>query len=383
MRALHTVLVFPAWRDNPYLNLMSLAPRAGGFAFTGVTTFDSLVTASGRLVAGDLLHLHWTSPILQRAESEADAWAALETFTALLVDLRTRGVRVIWTVHNQLPHELAYRDAEIALHRVLAEQVDAVHIMAPATPRVLAEICELPADRIRQIAHPSYLGVYGKAPSQTEARRALGLAPDEKTVLFLGQIRPYKGLGTLLSAIRALDARGEPVPTLLLAGSATPEAQAEIEAALPVGAKAITRFEFIPDGEVPIWFAAADLAVFPYTAILNSGSLHLSATFDTPVVLPAEPHLVEQFGDEPWVRFFDLADPVASMAGVIAESLRIPASAELSSRFDAFNTAISPWRVSTQYAALLSELSPTEGDEPLQPALHAERRPAGSASNPV
>ncbi|GAA1943440.1 glycosyltransferase [Agromyces allii] len=356
MRTIHKVLVFPAWDDNPYLNLLSLAPRTGGFEFSGSTTNDSLRSAAANLGARDVLHLHWTSPILQRCETDADAWAALAQFTILLRDAQERGVRVIWTVHNQLPHELAHRDAEIALYRLLAESVDVIHVMAPATARLVADICELPADRVRMLPHPSYLGVYGVPPSKAEARRMLGVGADEPTVLFLGQMRPYKGLSTLLTAVRTLAERGEPTPTLLLAGSAKPEAQEEIERALPAGARVITRFGFVPDGDVGTWFAAADVAVFPYSAILNSGSLHLSAAFEVPAILPREEHLVEQFGAEPWVRFFDTEAPVESMARLLSDVVRDPVGPNLTPEFDRFNGSISPWLVSAQYSRLLEEL---------------------------
>ena len=349
--------MFPAWEDNPYLNLMSLAPRASGYEFKGATIFTSLLRAAGELEASDVLHLHWTAPILQRAESEEAAWAALAEFTALLDELQARSVGVIWTVHNQLPHELEYREAEIALYRLIADRADAIHVMSPATSQMLAGICDLPSERIRAIPHLSYLGVYGAPPSKGEARSLLGIDDDEPTVLFLGQMRPYKGLGTLLASFRRLAEQGSPLPTLLLAGSASPEAQAEIEAALPSEVRTITRFGFVPEGEVGTWFAAADVAVFPYTSILNSGSLHLSAAFNVPVVLPGEPHLVAQFGDEPWVRFFDLGDPVASMAAVITESTTGVDDATLADRFDAFNESISPWLISRRYSELLDDVS--------------------------
>ncbi|MFF2390812.1 glycosyltransferase [Agromyces sp. NPDC058104] len=361
MRTLHRVLVFPAWTANPYLNLLSLAPRASGYEFDGATLLDSLLAKSRSLAPQDVLHIHWTSSIIQREITEEDARSALRRFEVMLDELRARSVHVVWTVHNQLPHELVHRDAEIALYRLLAERADAIHIMSPATVEILSGICTLPGERVRVIPHPSYLGVYGAPPARLDARRALGLDDDTPAVLFLGQMRPYKGLGTLLAAMRRLAEEDRPLPVLLLAGSATPDLRAEIHAGLPERLRVIARYEFIPDEEVGTWFAAADLAVFPYTAILNSGSLHLSAAFEVPAMLPNEPHLVEQFGGEPWVSFFDLADPVTSMAGQIRQQLVGGGRDQLISRFDAFNDAVSPWRISRRYAGLLDEVVATVG----------------------
>jgi beta-1,4-mannosyltransferase len=353
VRKVQRVLVFPAWEDNPYLNLMSLAPRAAGFEFKGVTTASSLHAASSDLGARDVLHVHWTSPLLQREKNEAAAMKALDSFERLVHELQAKDVRLVWTVHNQLPHELAYRDAEIRLYRVLASRADVIHIMSPGTPKVLATICELPLRRVVEIPHPSYVGIYGAPIPRAEARATFELGDDEPTVLFLGQMRPYKGLGTLLSALTYLAESARPTPTVLLAGAATTEVQAEIAASLPAGVRTITRFEFIPDSEIGTWFAAADLAVFPYQAILNSGSLHLSASFGVPAVLPGESHLVEQFAEEPWVHFFDSSNPVTSLAALLES---IPKSREHETSIEDFNQEISPWRVSERYAALLREL---------------------------
>ncbi|MFF2370078.1 glycosyltransferase [Agromyces sp. NPDC058110] len=352
MRNIRRVLVFPAWEDNPFLNLLSLAPRAAGCDVRGATTFASLLAAAEQLRAGDVLHVHWTTPIVQAAPTEAAAWRAVDEVRALLDRLRRRGAKMLWTVHNRLPHELEHREPEIALHRLLADRADAVHVMAPDTPELLADVCAIDPTRTLRIPHPSYAGVYGPPTPAAEARSALGVAPDEPTVLFLGQMRPYKGIELLLAAIEHLDRSGRDLPVLLLAGSADRVQREAILAALPRRARTIARFEFIPDREVGGWFGAADVAVFPYRAILNSGSVHLAATYGVPVLLPDEPHLVRQFGEHEWVRFADVSDP-SLFASAITRSLARPVGEP--GRLDCrrFVRERSPWRISQAYARAL------------------------------
>ncbi|GAA1749338.1 glycosyltransferase [Agromyces humatus] len=354
MRKPQRVLVFPAWTDNPYLNLMSLAPRASGREFIGVKHRNELFALAKHLDRGDILHLHWTSPLLQEEADDADARATLGELVRLLSRLRDRGVKLVWTIHNHLPHELAYREPEVELYRTLAQTVDAIHTMSPHTPDALAGICELPGERIRQIPHPSYVGVYGAPVATDEARRQLGADPARPAVLFLGQMRPYKGLDLLITAMNGLSERDGGSPTLLLAGSADAEAKAIIDATLNPAVDVVARFDYVHDSEIATWFGAANLAVFPYRAILNSGSVHLASAFEVPVVLPGEPHLVEQFSDQAWVDFFDTSDPVGSLTAAIERSLQTPVDA---SDFDVFNARFSPWKVSESYRALLDELT--------------------------
>lgn len=348
-------MVFPDWTDNPYLNLLALEARARGHRVTGVTMLSTLISRAERLGAGDVLHVHWTSPILQKAEDEVDARSAFEDFRSLLQRLSDRGAHLVWTIHNRLPHELVHRDLEVDLYRLLAEHAELIHVMAPQTPRMLEGITHLPDERIRVIPHPSFAGVYGAPEPPDEARRRLGIESDRPTVLFLGQMRPYKGLNTLLDAMDLLvKEQGDGAPILLLAGAADEETRVELEARMPRGLDVVSDYRFIDDAELPTWFGASDLAVFPYRAILNSGSVHLAAAFRVPCIVPGEPHLREMYGDQSWVGFFDLEDTVASLASAIRSALADGPSDR--SEFDAFNESRTPWRTAVAYADAIEAL---------------------------
>ncbi|WP_261166037.1 glycosyltransferase [Microbacterium sp. Marseille-Q6965] len=354
MRQGSNVLVFPAWRENPYLNLLALAARSQGWHFLGATTYDSLRRQLGRLQPHDVLHLHWTQPLLQSAASALEAEERLGALRRDLEGLRSRGISIVWTVHNRLPHELSHRDAEISLYRTLGELADVVHIMAPATADVVSDVVTLDSRKLRVIPHPSYEGIYDMAAERSVARAAFELADTDRAVLFLGQIRPYKGVDALIAASRAATLPGREI-VLMLAGAVKEMAQEEFTATLPDDLRTITHLSFVSDGELGQWFRAADVAVFPYRAILNSGSLHLAASFQTPVVLPNEAHLRSQFGSQRWVRFFDPARPTDSIAELLSDpALFTDVTAE---DFAAFTDPISPWAISREYHALLEELS--------------------------
>src|SRR5690606_1597958 len=48
------------------------------------------------------------------------------------------------------------------------------------------------------------------SPGRTEARRALGIAPEEAVFLFLGYVRAYKGVDVLFDALGRLSRDGPP-----------------------------------------------------------------------------------------------------------------------------------------------------------------------------
>lgn len=354
MRSAAQVLVFPAWRDNPFLNLLELAARTAGYRFLGATTYDSLLRQLGRLEPGDVFHLHWTSPLIQEAETEQEAATRLEHLVEAFRAVRERGVRIVWTLHNRLPHELAHRDAEIGLYRALGKLTDIVHVMAPATPDVVSDVVALDPPSIRVIPHPSYEGIYDSGVDRAAARDSFELGAHDRAVLFLGQIRPYKGVDSLVSAARRAVA-DDPDLVLMLAGVVKDQSEEDFLRSIPEELRTITQFSFVPDGDLARWFRAADVAVFPYRAILNSGSLHLAATFRIPAILPDEPHLRAQFSDCTWIAFFDPARPAESIAELLADRSRFDAVTEAD--FAAFTDEISPWSVARRYRQLLDELS--------------------------
>ncbi|WFR65949.1 glycosyltransferase [Curtobacterium flaccumfaciens] len=239
--------------------------------------------------------MHWTAPIVQRTDDDlASAAARLDRFRSAVDAARSRGARLVWTIHNVLPHDARHLELELELNRYLAATADAVHVMNSATASAVSPYYSLDTSRVVHIPHPSYQGVYPGSVTHSEARASLGLRDDDRTVLAFGQMRPYKGLDVLVDAVRRLAPADRPV--LLLAGRTTDEDRASIDALLGDDVRAVREHDHVDDIDVQRWFRAADVAVFPYRRVLNSGSLHLAASFGVPSVLPDEPHLRAEFG---------------------------------------------------------------------------------------
>lgn len=339
--------VFPVYRDNPYLNLMLLAPRSSGWTVLESARLEHLERDLRGLGAGDVAHVHWTAPIVQRAESDPEAQDRLDQFRAMIDAARARGVRLLWTVHNALPHDVRHDALELELNRFLAATADVVHVLNAATAKEVAPLYELSGRPVVHLPHPSYRGVYEGSGTRAQARAALGLDATDLAVLFFGQVRPYKGVDVLIDAVAKLDASASPV--LLLAGK-TSEADVEtIERLLPPDLRTVRHHDFVEDADVQTWFDAADVAVFPYRRVLNSGSLHLAATFGVPTVLPDEEHLRAEFGGEHWIRWFEPGD-AGALARVLSEPLPSRGSSE------DFVARLSPFAISRRYDALLDEM---------------------------
>lgn len=302
------IVVFPAYRENPFLGMMLGAAERAGHEIVDTRNLDELEAALADRPAETVLHAHWTNPIAQSTNNPIVAARSAHRFRRMVERAKRQGAHVIWTVHNVLPHGAKHARVERGIHRFLAEAADRIHVMHPDTAALAADAYRLPAERIRHIPHPSYLGAVPPAVGRAAARERLGIGDDALAVLFLGQMRAYKGVLELIGAAGAA-ARTRAL-VLLLAGNATDDEASAIDAALAAHPQltAVRHLDFVDDAELPGWFAAADVVALPYRNILNSGSVLLAASYGAPVLLPRVPHLEREHAGRRWVTLFDGAD---------------------------------------------------------------------------
>ncbi len=105
-------------------------------------------------------------------------------------------------------------------------------------------------------------------PDRDEARRRLGV--DGPLVLFLGLIRPYKGLDVLFDAAPGIVA--ETGARIALVGEVFPDSRESVEECMkrPVASSVTLVDRYVAEEEMDLWLAACDVVVCPYRK--NSGS---------------------------------------------------------------------------------------------------------------
>jgi D-inositol-3-phosphate glycosyltransferase len=169
------------------------------------------------------------------------------------------------------------------------------------------------------IPHGEYGGLArrGGEAERGPSRAALGIGEDVHVTLMFGQLRPDKGLGDLLHALRAL-------PRLhLLIGGQEAGALAEQREALADSALAgrvTIREGFLEMSEAARLFAASDTVALPYTVASQSGVLLLAYGFRRPVVVYPVGGMAEAVvdGETGWMCSQPDADAlVAALAAAI------------------------------------------------------------------
>lgn len=280
------VAFFPDYRmTNPFQSML-YAPLREELVSTPVR--DILDLGEVELAANRdvVLHIHWTAPILGPATSSTHALQRLQRFVRQLDRATEHGVRIVWTVHNVMPHETSFPDLERTLRQELAERADLVHVMCEKALDEIGDAYVVPKDKVRVIPHGSYVGVYPDVVAPELARRRLGFNEEDTVLLFLGGIRPYKGLDLLLDAFERAVER-EPSLRLVVAGRPGRfPGVVELERRASSHPRVHANFNPIADVDLQHFFKACDVVVLPYRSVLSSGSVLLAFTFGRPVIAP-------------------------------------------------------------------------------------------------
>ncbi|CUH40866.1 Chondroitin polymerase [Jannaschia seosinensis] len=311
-------------RTNLYQRLL-YAPASEQIEFVGGSIDEALQAIGGR--AGEdagafVFHLHWLNKVFAGAATIEAAARAAHDFLDKLRRFRFLGGRIVWTIHNTLSHDLPFRRLERNLSREVLDLADAVHVHCQGSIPDIEANFPLPHKKLHVARHGAYVGAYPDFITRAQARDELRIEPDEEVILFLGQIRPYKGLDALLAAFREILPR-RPRARLVIAGS-RPIAQMLDGADLSDEERARITIanRFIDEMELQVFFRAADLAVFPYTQILTSGSFLLSLSFGVPAIVPEGAMTREVLkADVRAGRLYSPGDGLPALVAAIEETL--------------------------------------------------------------
>lgn len=277
----------PHFIGNPYQALLTMGMVDYDIAAVGAAgVADGVrVVTSAKHVRERVLHLHWLNGVLAGADTAAAAQQRVAAFEQQLDVVQRAGVKLVWTMHNVLPHESVFTDQEIRLREIMVERADLVHIMNPDSAAMAVPYFELPSSKVVRVEHPGYQGYYPQWMSHAAARQHFGFTPGEQVVLVLGAIKPYKGLLELARVVDEVTVQHPRSVTLLIAGNAGDDAGSRelLDLAAIHPAIHVLPERILPD-DVGLLFAAADVAAVPYKASLNSGALVLALSMGKPVI---------------------------------------------------------------------------------------------------
>lgn len=275
-----------------------------------------------RLLVGnfDVWHMHWPERYLALRPITKAIGKTIVLLAAMSI-ARLRGIGIVWTIHNLNSHERRYPRLETLFWSLFVPRVD-VAISLSDSARLLAQERFALAIPHRVIPHGDFRDAYPAPIARDVARRRLGLSRDEFVFLYLGKVRPYKGLDALVASFQDAEMENS---RLMIAGAPMNESiGSQLLKAAARSTDILTDLRHIPSDEVPLFFGAANVVVLPYTDILNSGAALLALSFGRPVVVSNKgsiPELAATFGPY-WVR--PIADEISPE--ILREAARWPST---------------------------------------------------------
>jgi glycosyltransferase involved in cell wall biosynthesis len=206
-------------------------------------------------------------------------------FLAQLKICALLGKRLVWTAHNAKSHELLFPRLERWVVRRIGAEVHAIIVHCDSARTEISQYLAIDdQEKFSVIDHGNYIGIYADEVTEGEARKELGLDEGDMVILFLGNIRPYKGLDDLITSFRKIH---RPGAKLLIAGKPlNAEMQNAIESRCNNNPDIIFHPAFIADDDMQLYLRACNVVAFPYKRILASGAVILAMSFGKPCIVP-------------------------------------------------------------------------------------------------
>jgi glycosyltransferase involved in cell wall biosynthesis len=288
----------PVLDSNPYQRLLYEHLR-----HFGVVLYDGHTKLTVRWLwrmrrAIQVLHFHWPQVYYRcqrrpRRTRQALSWLKLGAFAIRLAAARALGYRVVWTVHQVLPHERSGVRLDRAGSRVLARFSNALIAHDDATAMVARELRDKTA-KVHVIPHGSYIGVYPAGRTRAAVRTWLGIDRSAFVFQSFGHIRAYKDLELVVEALGECAALHA---VLVVAGTPMDEAaERAILAAAERDRRIKPLLEFVPAERVAELFQASDAAIIGRGDGGTSGSLILAMSLGLPIVASNSPTYRELLG---------------------------------------------------------------------------------------
>lgn len=237
----------------------------------------------------DILHIHWPEAFYR--------WSGIGTleerktrFIESVKNYKTKGVKLVWTIHNLHPHENPNSKLDHEVYQFLADNTDIMHHHGEKSIELMHNMYTLPGNIEHIICPHGHYLAYPSGIPRSEARKKLNIPDDAFVYTHFGAIRGYKGLDKLFDAFKQVKHKNK---WLLVAGncrSITGKGAWRDKLALKLARLSSSRMtlhlQAVPDNQIQNYMAATDCLVLSHTRGLNSGVAVLGMSFGKFIIGP-------------------------------------------------------------------------------------------------
>ncbi|MED4046586.1 glycosyltransferase family 4 protein [Priestia aryabhattai] len=243
-----------------------------------------------RIKNNDILHFHWIHSLYQ---SNYKLFFIIKSIILIMIlkIIKVRGGKIVWTVHNLYPHSFKFKKLEKWIRQKVMKECDFLVVAAHSLKLNTINEFQVQEEKIKVIPHGHYQNAYKTLG--TDIRKKYNISKQNYVYLFLGAIKPYKGVDNLIESFLEMAKKDQRID-LIIAGNASQEFKKKIIKKSQHN-RVHLDLRFVPDDEIADIISASDAVVLPYEEITTSGSAILALSFYKPIVAPKTPFLEEYF----------------------------------------------------------------------------------------
>jgi glycosyltransferase involved in cell wall biosynthesis len=288
----------------------------------------------------------------QRPDVVHFQWSRLPVFDLPTVrQLQRQGIPVVHTVHDIVP---LFEKGDIPRLYDIYRTCDALVVHSEHNKQeLLARVVGIDPQRVHVVPliHAPFVAD-SAMPNLVRARHHL--PEDAFIILFLGSIKPYKGLSLLVDTIRQVNAQTNAVHWLIV-GKADDADQQALMSKASQEARVVVVQAYVSNEEVAHYHQASDVAIFPYQHIFQSAALITAMGFGLPVIATAVGSFPETLDGNGWLVPKQNAN---ALTQAILESVSQPQLREQMGRrsLELIQTRHSPQAVAARLLALYASL---------------------------
>jgi glycosyltransferase involved in cell wall biosynthesis len=196
-------------------------------------------------------------------------------------------------------------------------------VHSPSALELVRTTYKLPNNIVNQafvIRHGNYSNCYHVSPKRIEELRVRWHIEAHQTIIvFLGALKPYKGVERLIRALGACRRRDL---RLIVAGRPSAQELANnLELAAINDSRIILNLNFIDDDDVAAIYTLADVVAIPFERTLTSGSAVLAMTFGKALILPEQARVLDLANESGAVYFGSDAELAKQLQGLQRDNL--------------------------------------------------------------
>lgn len=276
--------IFPySSKNNKYISIVIECLRNSGIE---VYDYDNLKKINKKkLKTLEVVNLNWYESTIQSKGTILTIFRMIIKTIELLY-LKLSGIKIIYTMHNKIPHDNKGGSIFKIFIKGICKISDKIVILSKGTKDILLEYISLKEieNKVCYIPHPNYIGVYEE--KKIDYTSILNIKKGELVLLFMGAVRPYKNVELLIEASKNFENKS--IKFIIAGNPSDDEYKNKILDLIDSKSNIIPMLYFIEDDEITSLIEACDLMIFPYdmNSSLNSGSIILSFSYGKSVISP-------------------------------------------------------------------------------------------------